>query len=81
MGDGTPATKSLLASANNLYRIYLTTVNAFPDDTTVGNETQAAFVAACRDATAPRRELRLQQDLAYRNYVVAVVSTLSCGVL
>lgn len=74
MGDATDATKALLQLANGIYCVFLAIVDAFPDNTTIANETRAVFVSACRSAEAPQYKLQLQQDLEYRGFVTGIVS-------
>lgn len=72
--DASPATQSLLVHTNTIFRVYLSTRNAFPDDNTIIQEVAAAFREACREASTVRRDLRFQKDPVYAEYVQDVVS-------
>ncbi|GJE91566.1 hypothetical protein PsYK624_077160 [Phanerochaete sordida] len=71
--DASPPTHAIGDRANTLYRVYLATRNAWPDETTSIAEIKACFLKACRDGEAPRRALRLQRDTEYAKYIIAVV--------
>ncbi|KAF7799079.1 hypothetical protein EIP86_010309 [Pleurotus ostreatoroseus] len=71
-GDASPLTRSLLKTMNLIFRVYLSTTNAWPNENDAANELKSAFKTACRQIHADRRLTRYEKDHLYAEYIGSV---------
>jgi len=74
MLDQTPVSKAVVKTANCIFRVYVSTENAFPAEDEIAARAHASFKRACKDLNRTETLARFETDPGYASIQAKIVS-------
>lgn len=74
MVDQTPITKAVVKTANCIFRVYVSTENAFPTEDEIGARAHASFKRACKDLKQTETLAQFETNISYASVQAKIVS-------